>query len=165
MAEQGEVYAQFVAVELEHERKRRERLEARATATIATSAALLALAAALGIFDPDSLLKQPNLVQGAFFVGAFFVVLSAVLALWAGWLHGYDVLDEEEVWRLLIDDWGDDSDDARGKVAQFNSKTLRSLRPGNDSKALKLVISHVLQFVGLLLLLAVALGTTARSIL
>jgi hypothetical protein len=69
----------------------------------------------LGIFDPHSLSKQPNLVQSAYFIGAFFVVLSAVLALWAGWLHGYDVLDEEEVWRLLTEDWGDDSE-ARKEV-------------------------------------------------
>jgi hypothetical protein len=162
---QGEIYAQFVASELEHERKRRERLDARATATITTSAALVGLAVAIGIFNPASLSKQPIVLGGAFLLGALLILVSAVLAIWAGWLHAYDVLHHTQVRRLVTDpDWGDHPWDARGKVAQFNAKTLASLRSGNNKKSKKLLISHVLQLTGMVLILAVALAATVRSI-
>jgi hypothetical protein len=71
VSNQGEVYAQFVAAELEQERKRRELLDTRATATIAASAALIGLAVAVGIFDPGSLSKQqPAVLGGVFLLGA-----------------------------------------------------------------------------------------------
>ena len=125
LANHGEVYAQFVAGELEHERKRRERLDARATATIAASAALVGLAVAIGIFNPASLSKQPSALGGVFLLGALLILVSAVLALVAAWLHEYDVLDRGQVRRLVTDpDWGDTPVDARSKVAQFNANTL-----------------------------------------
>lgn len=165
LANQGEVYAQFVAGELEHERKRRERLDTRATTTIAASAALVGLAVAVGIFNPATVSKQPVLLGLAFLVGAALILISAVLAVWAGWLHGYDVLDEKEVRRLVTDpDWGDSSVDARGKVAQFNAITLDTLRPGNNKKAIKLLISHALQLAGMVLILAVAFAAALKSI-
>jgi hypothetical protein len=162
---QGEIYAQFVAAELEHERKRRERLDTRATATITTSAALVGLAVAIGIFNPASLSKQPIVLAGAFVIGALLILLSAVLAVWAGWLHAYDVLRRTQVLRLVTDpDWGDPPWDARGKVAQFNAKTLASLRSGNNKKSKKLLISHVLQLTGMVLILTGAFAATVRSI-
>jgi hypothetical protein len=165
MPNQGEIYAQFVASELEHERKRRERLDARATATITTSAALVGLAVAIGIFDPASLSKQPIVLGGVFLLGALLILVSAVLAIWAGWLHAYDVLHRTQVRRLVTDpDWGDLPWDARGKVAQFNAKTLASLRSGNNKKSKKLLISHVLQLSGMVLILTIAFAATVRSI-
>jgi hypothetical protein len=166
MPEQGEVYAQFVAGELEHERKRRERLDTRASATIAASAALVGLTVAVGIFDPASISKQSIWLEVAFLVGALLILISAVLAVWAGWLHDYDVLDEKEARRLVTDpDWGDTSVDARGKVAQFNAITLDTLRPGNNRKAIKLLISHALQLAGMVLILSVAFAAAVRSLL
>jgi uncharacterized membrane protein YcjF (UPF0283 family) len=167
MTNQGEVYAQFVAAELEHERKRRERLDTRATATIAASAALVGLAVAIGIFDPASLSKQRPAVLGwAFLVGALLILVSAVLAMWAGWLRPYDVLARQRVRQLLSDpDWGDTPVDARGKVAQANAQTLDTLRSGNNKKAIKLLISHACQLAGISLLLAVALAAAVWSIL
>jgi hypothetical protein len=165
MTNQGEVYAQFVAGELEHERKRREVLDARANGTIATSAAFVGLAVAVGIFNPASLSQQAALLRGGFVLGAVLVMISAVVALWAGWLHGYQVLDEEQVRRLVTDpDWGDTPVDARGKVAQFNATTLDTLRSGNNEKSKKLLISHGFQLGGLLLLLAVAVAAMLRSV-
>jgi protein-S-isoprenylcysteine O-methyltransferase Ste14 len=165
MTDQGEVYAQFVAGELEHERKRREVLDARANGTIVTSAAFVGLAVAVGIFDPASLSKQAALLRGGFVLGSVLVMVSAIVALWAGWLHGYKVLDEEDVRRLVTDpDWGDTSVDARGKVAQFNATTLDTLRSGNNKKSKKLLISHGFQLGGLLLFLAVAVAAMLRSV-
>jgi hypothetical protein len=163
---QGEVYAQFVAAELEHERKRRERLETRATATIAASAALVGLAVAVGIFDPVSLSKQrPAVLGGVFLLGAVLILVSAVLAIWAGWLHGYKVADIEDVDKLLsADHWGESQVTARGRVAWFNARTLDTIRSGNNKKSRKLAISHGLQLAGVLLLLAVALTATVRSL-
>lgn len=164
MTEQGEVYAQFVAGELAHERKRREVLDARATGTITTSAAFVGLAVAVGIFDPGSLSDQPAVLRGGFALGATLVMISAVVAVWAGWLHGYEVLDDDQVRRLVSDpDWGDTPVDARGKVAQFNATTITTLRAGNNRKSQKLLFSHLFQLAGLLLLLAVAVATLLRS--
>jgi hypothetical protein len=166
VANQGEVYAQFVSAELEHERKRRERLDARATATIMASAALVGLAVAVGIFDPASLSKQrPVLLGGVFLLGSCLILVSAVLALWAGWLHGYKVADIEDVDKLLsADHWGESQVTSRGRVAWFNARTLSTLRPGNDKKSLKLLVSHAFQLVGLVLILAVAVAAAVRSI-
>lgn len=157
MTNQGEVYAQFVAAELEHERKRRERLDTQATATIATSAALVGLAVAIGIFDPAGLSKQPAVLGVVFLLGALLLLVSAVIALLAGWLHEYAVLDRKQVRRLVTDpDWGDALVDARGKIAQFNATTLDTLRSGNNTKSRKLWISHWFQLVGMMLILAAA---------
>lgn len=165
MTDQGEVYAQFVSGELEQERKHRERLDARATATIAASTALVGLAVAVGIFDPASISKQPIALQGVFVLAASFVLLSAVLAVWAGWLHGYKVADIDDLDKLLsADHWGEGQITARARVAWFNARTVDSLRPGNNTKSKKLLISHILQLVGLLLLLAVALFAAVRSV-
>jgi hypothetical protein len=160
---QGEVYAQFVASQLENERKRRETLDSRATGTMATSAAFVGLIAAVGLFAPSTLLAHPGALRRAFLTAAVLTTLSALLALWAGWLHRYDVLEAGDVRRLLIDDWADTPVTARGKVAQFNARTLATLRKGNDAKAIKLAIAHVLQLVGLLLLLVVGLVAAVRS--
>jgi hypothetical protein len=88
---------------------------------------------------------------------------SAVLALFAGWLHGYQVLDSDGVTKLLTRHWDESEVMARSRVAQFNADTLSTLRSGNDTKAIKLMVAHVLQLLGLLLLLAVALGAALRS--
>lgn len=164
MTEQGEVYADFVAGELAHERKRREVLDACATGTITTSAAFVGLAVAVGIFDPASLSDQPAVLRVGFALGAISVMISAVVAAWAGWLHGYQVLDDDQVRRLVSDpDWGDTPVDARGKVAQFNTTTLATLRSGNYSKSQKLLFAHVFQLAGLVLLLTVAVATMLQS--
>jgi hypothetical protein len=164
-ANQGEVYAQFVAAEVDQERKRRERLDARGTATITASAALLGLAAAIGIFDPASLSKQPIALAGIFVVGALLILVSAVLAMAAGWLHGYKVADIEDVDKLLsADHWGESQVTARGRVAWLNARTLNTLRAGSDEKSNKLLISHRFQLVGMVLILVVALAATVRSI-
>lgn len=166
MTDQGEVYAHFVADELEHERRRRAVLDARANGTIVTSAAFVGLAVAVGIFDPASLSTQAVLLRAGFALSAALVMTSAVVALLAGWLHGYEVLDEQDVRRLVTDpDWGDHPVDARGKVAQFNATTLETLRSGNNKKSEKLLISHGFQLGGLLVLLAVAVAAMLRSII
>lgn len=163
MADQGQTYAGFVAGELDQERKRRELLDGRATGTIASSAALVGLAVAVGIFDPDSIADGPRWLRWGFLLGAGFTMASAVLALFAGWLHGYQVLDSDGVTKLLTRHWDESEVMARSRVAQFNADTLSTLRSGNDTKAIKLMVAHVLQLVGLLLLLAVALGAALRS--
>jgi hypothetical protein len=101
-------------------------LDARATTTIAASAALVGLAVAVGLFDPASLSKQRPVALGSVFLaGALLILVSAVLAVWAGWLHDYDVLDRKQVLWLVTDpDWGDTAVDARGKIAQFNARRL-----------------------------------------
>ena len=164
MTEQGEVYADFVAGELAHERKRREVLDGRASGMITTSAAVVALAVAVGIFDPGSLSDQPAVLRVGFTAGATSVMISAVLAVWAGWLHGYEVQDDDTLRRIVNDpDWGDAPVDARGKVAQFNTTTLTTLRSGNNRKSAKLLFAHVFQLAGLVLLLTVAVATVLRS--
>lgn len=164
VTDQGEIYAQFVAGELEHERKRREQLDARANGTIVTSAGLLGLAVAVGIFDPGSLSEQTIALRRLFLVGAALTVISALFAMWAGWRHGYKVADSEDVSKLLTDCWGESQATARGRVAWFNSQTLETLRSANKSKSIKLVSSHVLQLMGLLLFLTAALAATLRSV-
>lgn len=105
------------------------------------------------------------MLGGLFLFGALLILVSAVLAVWAGWLHAYDVLDRKQVRRLVTDpDWGDIPVDARGKVAQFNARTLDTLRAGNNKKSIKLLISHACQLAGMSLLLAVALAAAVRAI-
>jgi hypothetical protein len=165
MTDQGEIYAQFVAGELEHERTRREMLDARASGTVTTSTAFVGLIAAVGLLGHDVLVGQPGPLQRTFLVAAVLTAMSALFAVWARWLHSYEVLDANQIRRLLTDDWRDTPVTARSKVAQFNAETLDTLRSGNNAKSVKLVISHVLQLVGLLMILTVALAATLRPVL
>ena len=165
LANHGEVYAQFVAGELEHERKRRERLDARATATIAASAALVGLAVAIGIFNPASLSKQPSALGGVFLLGALLILVSAVLALVAAWLHEYDVLDRgagapaRHGPRL-----GRHSSGRAQQGRPVQRQHLDTLRKGNNKKSKKFWISHWFQLAGMVLILAVAFAATVRSV-
>jgi hypothetical protein len=166
MTDQGEVYADFVAIELEQERHRRDRLDAKSNATLVTSAGLVSLVAALGILDPVSLQQQPLIVRWGFVVAAASLMISAVLGLLAGWLHVYTVLSERAVRRRMLNEcWGESQVTARSRVAQFNAETLDTLRQGNNTKARQLLWAHALQVLGGSGLVAVALAGTIRSVL
>lgn len=161
--EQGEVYAEFIAVELQHERQRRERLDARATATVVTSGALVTLATTLGILDPVSIRTQPAVLRSTFVVATALIMVSVVVALVGGWLHGYEVLGSAGLRRMVTSSWKEGSVTARSRVAQFNVMTLDALREGNNRKARKLLAAHVLQVVGIAGLVIVAVWGATTS--
>ena len=59
------------------------------------------LAVPVGIFDPISFSEQTTALRRAFLLGAAVTLISALRALWAGWLQGYKVADSEDVDELL----------------------------------------------------------------
>lgn len=61
-------------------------------------------------------------------------MMSAVLALFAGWLHGYQVLDYDDVTKLLTQRWDESEVTARSRLAQFNADTLSALRSERDER-------------------------------
>ena len=164
MTDQGEVYADFVATELEQERRRRERLDARSNATLVASAGLVGLITALGVLDPISLQQQSLTVRQGFVLATGSIMVSAVLALLGAWAHGYKVLSEDEIPRMLGECWGESRVTARSRVAKFNAETLGTLRRGNNTKAIQLLWAHVLQLLGGAGLVAVVLSGPIRSV-
>lgn len=161
---QGEVYAKFVADELGFERQRRERLDARGSALLATSGALAALATALGLVDPRGLATQPSAVRLTYSLAALILLSSAITAFTSAWLHGYKVFKAGSLVTFLESSWADPTVVARGRVARINAETFLTLREGNNAKARKLLIAHVLQVIGSAGFLAVAVWSVANFV-
>ena len=156
--EQGEVYAQFVAEELDREWRRRHRLDTRGGAVLATSAGLVGLAAALGLLGPIAEEDQAVAIRVGYLVAGVVIMAAAIAALIGGWLHSYKVLDANDIYQLLRENWEESSVTARNRVAYFRATTIDTLRKGSDKKARTLLVALVLQVVGTVALVTVAVA-------
>ena len=149
----GQVWFDFIGLQLTAERDRRTSLDARATAILSTSRIFFTAVFAGGAFALGKDYKASGLLTVLPAVGLGNFVLAAVLALIAGALREYRVA-EIASWRLMTADqhWFAPADSARQDLAALNATTVATLRHSNEIKVRVLIGAIAFQLVALAIL-------------
>jgi hypothetical protein len=160
--EYNAVYPEFIANELKIERERRANLESRGGTVVTQSAALSALLIAAAGFARGS--GAAHLSD----TGIRAVVVSTTLFMAAGvlgilvsfpYLYRQQSLTNDDTLRAMIDEHGTDpADTARRIVAYVNTRTLATLRWGDNLKVRILSWAQLAQIGALAALLIAVLG-------
>ena len=152
MTDQGSAYADFIAAELGRELDRRDNMTAQAMSLVTTAGGLLTLS--IGVL---AVLRGKNFVptRGAqlVFLGALVLYLAAgVLALMASISRRYKVASGDTLTAMLNSHWTDTEQSARFVTAFINIRSVGSLRTGNNTKALLLLVAAVAQIAAVVVL-------------
>ncbi|OZF41813.1 hypothetical protein CH293_27420 [Rhodococcus sp. 14-2470-1b] len=152
MSTQGEEYTNHIKAALEAEYKRRDDLNARSASVITSAGGLVTLTVAvLAVFlGKDYLLSGGE--RGWMIFAFILFLVCAILGVFAGLSWKYKVADGASLNEMTDTHWCDSEDDARKAVAKTNTKSVVSLRDGNNWKSrflLAATISQVLAIAGL----------------
>lgn len=145
MPDTGATYAAFVRTELEREYARRDTVNARAATAVTSTTGLVTLvtAAAAVVKGQSHLLHGWSAVW--LLVAVLLLLAAAATAVIAGWSWKFDVTDKSTLVGLLGEHWSDSQITALSTVAQFDAKTLLTLRSGTNMKTRWLLATYVLQ--------------------
>lgn len=164
MAEQSDVYSDFIASELKTERDRKSALDTRAASLVTTSGSLVTILAAVGAFvgkGADASFPRQAL---PLLVLALIAFTAASLAgIFSGWSRPYGVADIAPMKMMLNDRWADDEALARKEVAMANIAMVESLRSINRSKERFLRAGWISQIIALAFLTIVVLLSWLRG--
>lgn len=150
-AEQGRVYADFIAGELAVERSRSNSLGERgARLQTSTSLAVGLFTTAMGFLIGG--VRPPSGPSLWLFVAAVVVLVAAFLfaiVVTRGAMSS--LADERTLMKMTDEKWGDNQVNARGIVARINTNSVRKLRSSNDTRSWQLDWALGLQAAGILL--------------
>ena len=153
-SDQGSQYAAFIHGQLQAEISRRDSLDQRGARLQQSSALSLGLfSTAVGLVTDSTVPSGHSLV--VFLASATALTGAFLCGIAATRLVDYAVADESTLTKMLNERWGDSAVDSRNIVADLEARTIRALRPGNNSKADYLAWGTRIQALG------VALGAAA----
>lgn len=159
MDEQGGEWVSFIAKELDREYDRRDVLNTRASTAITGATTLVTISlAVLALLKSQHCTVSGALGAGSLLGALVLLLTAAVLGILAGASRGrFELAAVGDMRRMLGEElWGADNVDARNYTAQLNLVAIGSLRAGNGVKYRFLVISFVVQALGVMLLVVFA---------
>ena len=148
MSDQGSVYVDFIAAELRREYERRDKIDTRAAGTVTGAAGLITISlATLAIIEGKDFTVH-GIVAVCVVVTLIAFLVSAALAILAAFNWPYYVTTSKTMAGMLSSPhWQDSEVTARNFTSQINSRTLFSLRAGNNRKADLFLAALVCQVV------------------
>lgn len=146
----GQLWFDFIAAQVTAEHDRRTSVDSRGTSILSTSGVFFTAVFAVGAFvlGKDFKPDRPTTILVAVALGAFIV--AALLAIIATALRGYHVSDVRSLRRMTSDGyWPSAAAVVRRELAATNVTTVKTLRKGNESKALLVTIAASFQWLAL----------------
>lgn len=159
-ADQGVEWSNFINKELEREYTRRDTVNTRAAGAVASATALITVTlAVLGVAKGAHYVIDGLELRALLAAALLFLLLAAALSIVAGAVgSGFRVASEADLRSMLSAElWPSHTIDARYHTADLNIVAIKTLREGNHTKYRSLVLAHVLQATGVLLLALFAL--------
>lgn len=156
MTDSGAKWTAFVEQELKAERDRRVSIDARGQSVVTTSGSLVTLLAAVGAFvTSQDQYRLPRAVFLPLVVTLTLFAVAAFLGILATYNFTFRVANGATL--AAIPQHLKDSEEVTSKnITYLNALTVRTMRSGNNKKALLLLIAMFAQ-LGALVALAVSL--------
>lgn len=151
--DQGEVFAAYIARELDAERDRRKTLDARGVSVVTVSAALVALlSAASGFASAATDVEPPESAIGPLTIALLALAAAAACGILATFLWKYNVANTTTLNKMVNEKWPTTEVDARNSTAQLDVIAISSLRSRNAVKARFIIAALMFQVAGLIAL-------------
>ncbi|MFI5851888.1 hypothetical protein ACIA8B_29180 [Micromonospora chalcea] len=158
MAEQSDVYSDFIEAELKAERDRKTSLDSRASSLVTTSGSLVTILAAVGAFlgkDGPTLVPRQAIIVLVLALIAFSC--ASLAGILSGWSQAYKAADTAAMRMMIKSRWEDSEVLARKEVADLHIRVIDSIRAVNKRKESFLRAGWLSQVFALVLLSIVVL--------
>lgn len=158
-ADQGTEWSDFIKKELEREYTRRDTVNSRAAGAVTSATTLITVTLAVVGIAKGAHYVIHGLLLSLLAAALLLLLVAAVLSIVAGAVGGgFRVASEDDLRSMLSAEmWPAHTIDARYYTADLNILAIKTLREGNSTKYRSLVLAHILQATGVLLLALFAL--------